>query len=401
MNRLFKWGIIVALLVLIASGLMAIRIIFVDKNDVEVPAIIGMSAMEATNQLQNVGLSARIDFVDSDLSEGTVISQSPVAGDRTEKGKIIIVRVSRGGAQARIPDVRGMEFAAAVKELDTAGFKIGTVLRVPDAMKAAGTVIAQNPASPAMVQNNRMIELLVSEGQKGKTEMIQVPDLKGQPERLARQILQQSELTVSRVVTIESDQVPEGTVVNTQPRAGARVPNGNAITLHIAKAPSAVQPETPDIITVPDTPPQIDTQPQTPPSTPERPFREAEPIDVYNPNATPAVRTPTTPPVTAVVTTPPPGSTVSEPAPGTAVTPGTPGTAVSSRKTAKIRYQVPPLTRPLPLKISITDDLGTRVLRDQQARGGEYMTMDIQYTGTAATVIVNLGGEQVWQEKYN
>ena len=400
MNRLFKWGIIVALLVLVASGLMAIRIIFVDKNDAEVPAIIGMSAMEATNQLQNAGLSARIDFVDSDQSEGTVISQSPLGGDRTEKGKIVIMRVSRGGAQARIPDVRGMEFAVAVKELDTAGFKIGTVLRVPDAMKAAGTVIAQNPASPAMVQNNRMIELLVSEGQKGKAEMIQVPDLKGQPERLARQILQQSELTVARVVTVESDQVPEGTVMDTQPRAGARVPNGNAITLRIAKAPSSIQqPETPEVInTEPNVPQQIDTQPQTPPSTPERPFREAAPIEVYDPNATPAVRTPTTPPVTAVVTTPPPDNTVAEPTPGTAVAPGT---AASSRKTAKIRYQVPPLTRPLSLKISITDELGTRVLRDQQARGGEYMTMDIQYTGPAATVTVNLGGEQVWQEKYN
>lgn len=399
MNRLFKWGIIVALLVLVFSGLMAVRIIFVEKDDVEVPVIIGMSAVEATNMLQNTGLSARIDLVDSDQSEGTVISQSPSGGERTEKGKIVIVRISRGGVQARIPDVRGMEYAAAVRELDSAGFKIGTILRVPDSMKAAGTVIAQNPASPAMVQNNRMVELLVSEGQKGKTEMIQVPDLKGQQEKMAREILEQSELTVSRAITVESDQVPEGTVLRTQPRAGARVPHGNAIILYLAKPRAAQAPQ--ENVPVQAGAPAITTTPsapQTQPQTPSEPIRLADPIPVYNPNdpgSGGSVRTeqpPSATQPTAIVTLPaaPGGSGGSSPEPG-----------VPGRKTAKIRYQVPPLTRPLQLKIAITDEAGTRILRDQQAKGGEYLTMNIQYAGPNATVTVHLDGELVWQEKYN
>ena len=356
---------------------MAVRIIFVDNNEVDVPAIIGLSAVEATNRLQNSGLTARIDLIDSDQPEGVVISQTPGVGDKIEKGKIVVVRVSRGGTQLRIPDVRGMEFAAAAKALDTAGFKIGTVLRVTDPLKPSGTVIAQNPASPSMVLSDRMVELLVSEGAAGRTEMVQIPDLKGQSEKLARQILEQSSLSVSRTIVVESNQVPAGTVLRTQPIAGSRVPHGNAIILYLAKETEVQQPLTPEISHTPpnvvQTPPSPAETPQTPPGTPDTP----------------------TPPVT------PPGvqqPTIDQPVAPTPVPPVTPPPATPT-KTAKIRFQVPPLTRPLHFKITIDDDRGTRVLREQQARGGEYVTMDIGYTGSA-TVTVQLDGETVWQEKY-
>jgi serine/threonine-protein kinase len=67
---------------------------------------------------------------------------------------------------------------------------------------------------------------------------------------------------------------------------------------------------------------------------------------------------------------------------------------------AKVRYQVPPLARPLDLNIIMNDQAGTRTLRQQQAQGGEYISMDVPYTGNA-TVTVRLGNQQVWQEKYN
>jgi serine/threonine-protein kinase len=371
-NRLFRWGIIIALLVLVASSLMAVRIIFVDDDEVDVPPIVGLSAVEATNRLQNSGLTARIDIIDSDQPEGVVISQTPGTGEKTEKGKIVVIRVSRGGTQLRIPDVRGMEFAAAVKALDTAGFKIGTVLRVTDQLKPSGTVIAQNPASPSMVLSDRMVELLVSEGAAGRTEMVQIPDLKGQSEKLARQILEQSSLSVSRTIVVESNQVPDGSVLRTQPIAGSRVPPGNAIILYLAKETDVPPPTTPEVSHRP--PNVIQTTPaDSPGAVLDAPVAPAAPSEVQQPVIErPSAETPQQP------VTPPPATPA---------------------KIAKIRYQVPPLTRPLSFKITIDDDRGTRVLREQQARGGEYITMDIGYAGSAA-VTVQLDGETVWQEKY-
>jgi hypothetical protein len=60
---------------------------------------------------------------------------------------------------------------------------------------------------------------------------------------------------------------------------------------------------------------------------------------------------------------------------------------------------VPPLSRPLPFRIEITDQSGTRILRDQAVNGGEYISMNEPYAGSA-TVTVRLGGEMVWQERY-
>ncbi|MDR3354815.1 MAG: PASTA domain-containing protein [Synergistaceae bacterium] len=397
MGKIFRLGIVIALLVLLVSSFMAARIIFVDEKEVDVPALVGVSAVEAANMLREAGLMARIDQVDSDQREGTVISQTPTAGNKVGRGRIVTIRTSRGGARSRIPDVRGLEFSAAVKALDEAGFKIGTVIRVSDSLKASGTVMAQNPASPAMVMNDRMVELLVSEGQTGKNEMVQVPDLKGQTEALARQILKQSDLSVSRVMTVESDQAPIGAVVRTQPRAGSRVPFGNAITLYIVKEPAVPkvlaegdangESPTPIIMTTREEPSPVNRTPEVNSISGGEPVRMAPPISVWDPRSTPA-------PATETRAEENQGGSERPAAEQESTRP-----VVAQGKAARVRYQVPPLSRPLPFRVEMTDQSGTRILRDQTVNGGEYLSMNEPYTGSA-TVTVRLGGEMVWQERY-
>ncbi|MDR2780197.1 MAG: PASTA domain-containing protein [Synergistaceae bacterium] len=381
MNRLFRWGILIALVILSASSFIAIKMVFGERAEAVVPQLIGVSAVEATNRLQAVGLLARIDQVDSNHPEGIVISQSIAPGDKTDMGKIVTLKVSKGSAQIRIPDVRGKEFALAAQELDSAGFKIGAVIRVSDQLKKPGTVMAQNPASPAMVASNRMVDLLVSEGGPGRAETVQVPDLRGHDEAEAKQILEQSDLDVGRVNVIESNQAPAGSVVRTDPRAGTRVPAGRTVNIFIARPPDpnaapAAQPETPAnrrATPALDAPPAITgAQPGT---TAGRP--QAGEIPTWNPNQ----QAPQTQPVPVV-------SQPAAPAPP------------AGSKVAKVRYQVPPLARVLNLRIVMTDQSGSRVLREQPVKGGEYVTMDAPYSG-GGTVTVNLGDQQVWQEKYN
>ncbi|MDR3075920.1 MAG: PASTA domain-containing protein [Synergistaceae bacterium] len=388
-NRLFRWGIFIALVVLAACSFIAIRIVFGDNNNATVPSLIGMSAIEATNQLQLVGLAARIDKVDSEYPENTVVSQSIASGEQTDRGKIVIIKVSRGGTQVKIPDVRNKEFPMATQELEAAGLKVGAVIRVSDQLKQPNMVIAQNPAAPALVMNNRMVDLLVSEGGTGRAETVQVPDLRGETEEHARQILEQSYLEVSKVLTKATSQFPEGTVVNTEPRAGTRVPTGRAIVLHIAKTPEPAAVQEPR--------PQVNTQPQAPPldipptEAPARGGQAAE-IPPWNPNQPTQVQTSPSsgnqPAVQPVQPQPQPVIPAPIPVPPT------------GSKVAKVRYQVPPLARPLNLNIVMNDQSGTRVLRQQQVQGGEYVSMDTPYSGSAI-VTVSLGEQQVWQERYN
>jgi serine/threonine-protein kinase len=389
-NRLFRWGIIIALLILIGSGLMAIKLIFVEDKDVEVPSIVGLSLVEAASKLRGVGLVARPDTVDSDQPRDIVIHQSVPSGEKAAKGNIINLKVSRGGALIQIPDVRGMEFAEAVRALDTSGLKLGGVLRVPDQLKPAGVVIAQNPAYPAGVISSRMVELLVSEGKTGRAQTVQVPDIRGRNEDMARQILEQSELNVSRVVYIESKLVPFGSVERTQPNAGSRVQSGASITLYVAKAPAQTpREETPqslggaERVSVQN---QNDGQVSSPTPTPVQqvpppvlPVDQMEPVLPVQQTTVPVIPEPASPPA---------GTQPASPAP------------LVNRKAAKLSYQVPPLSRPLSLKIEISDADGTRVLRDQQANGGEYISIEAPYSGSA-NVKVHLGGELIWQEKYD
>ncbi|MDR3254908.1 MAG: PASTA domain-containing protein [Synergistaceae bacterium] len=380
MNRLFRWGILIALVVLVGSGLVAIKLIFVEDKDVTVPPLVGLQFIEAADKLQSLGLSARLDQVNSEQPQGTVVAQDIPEGTSIARGGIVNLKSSRGGTMIQVPDVRGMEFAEGVKALDTAGLKIGSVLRVPDQLKPAGTIIAQNPASPAGVISSRMVELLVSEGEAGRAETVQVPDLKGQDESLARQIVKQSDLSVSRVEYLETNLFPAGSVVRTQPRAGARVQFGASLVLSVAK--------TPTVSAGGDAAPGgssgsagvIETTPQ--PRQEQIP--DVRPVD--DTGMAPQGGT-TVPVIPEPPVPPPPLVPLYQPVQATG-------------KTAKIRYQVPPLSRSLPLKIEIADDLGRRVLKEQQTNGGEYLTIDAPYSGNA-NVTVQLGGELVWQERYD
>jgi serine/threonine-protein kinase len=385
------------MLVLAVSVFVSLKIVFGENTGTVTPSLVGLSAVEAANQLQSAGLTARIDQVDSSYPEGTVIAQSIAPGEKTDRGKIVTLRVSRGGTQIRIPDVRGKEFAAAANELDSAGFKIGAIIRVSDQLKQPGTVIAQNPASPAMVTNSRMVDLLVSEGGVERAETVQVPNLRGQNETQARQTIEQLDLEVSRIITIESNQSPPGIVVRTDPKAGTRVPAGRAIIVYISRVPD---PSAPVATPAPAPPkPQIDDPPTmavSPGSSPRE--GQATEIPTWNPNQSPQVQTrpqtpngTTHPPVAQNPQTPPPQPVQAlPPAP----------VAPAAGKVAKIRYQVPPLARPLNLRILMNDQSGTRALREQQVKGGEYISLDAQYAGNAAVTVI-LGDQQVWQEKYN
>jgi serine/threonine-protein kinase len=60
---------------------------------------------------------------------------------------------------------------------------------------------------------------------------------------------------------------------------------------------------------------------------------------------------------------------------------------------------VPPLTKPLPLKIEMVDGSGTKALLARDVKGGEFISLDSPFM-TEAVVTVYLGGEFVWQERY-
>lgn len=384
MGKIHRWGMVVAFIVIIASAYFGIKTVFIEDKGATVPNMVGLQLVDAVEALQREGLLAKVDQVDSPERADTVISQNLPAGEKVSKGKVVIVRVSKGGSILPVPDVRGLKFEEGVKRLSEAGFKVDRIIRVTDKLKPAGTIIAQNPAAPQHVAANCMVNLLVSTGSTGGGAFVNVPDLRGQGTDVVAKVLEQIGLTVGSSTEIPSAEVPAGTVLTTNPKSGANVPAGTLVNLTIARAlkPGELSPETP---------PSDDQDPQRAAAVRTVVVKNTEPSDIpsklpENPN--PDLSKEPVKEEHQVQAEPEKASQQEKPVPAV------------PKKTAKLRYQVPPLTKPLSLKIELTDDTGTKVIRDIVANGSEYISMNVPFTGQAA-ITIYLGGDFVWQDRFN
>lgn len=374
---------VAAFLVIIASAYFGVKTIFVEDRGATVPAMTGMQLVDAVEALQKEGLLAKVDQVDSPERADTVISQNLPAGEKVSKGKVVIIRVSKGGSVMPVPDVRGMKFEEGVKRLSEAGFKVDRIIRVTDKLKPAGSIIAQNPASPQQVPANCMVNLLVSTGGTEGRTFVGVPSLRGQSEGVVAQILEQIGLSVGTRTEQPSAEVPAGTILSTNPKSGANVPAGTIINITVARTlrPGEVSPETPP----------ADAQDQKRAEAVRTVVvKNTEPSDIPTKLKEETAEKEPAPPVEEVKK----GEAPAEPEKPKQPVPQ------ASRKTAKLRYQVPPLTKPLSLKIELTDDTGTSTIKDEMANGSEYISMNVPFAGQA-TITIYLGGDFVWQDRFN
>ena len=71
----------------------------------------------------------------------------------------------------------------------------------------------------------------------------------------------------------------------------------------------------------------------------------------------------------------------------------------SGSKTARFRYQVPPLVTPMDVRIELTDPAGRRTLLNRQARSGENISLEAKYD-KECLITIFLGGEMVGQQRY-
>lgn len=400
MGKFHRWGMIFAFLVIIGCAYIGIRMVFVEDKDSEVPSVTGMQIVDAVDALQEKGLLAKVDKVDSALPADTVVSQNLQAGEKVSRGKVVLLRVSKGGAILPIPDVRGMKFEEGVKKLSESGFKVDKIKRVTDKLKPSGTIIAQNPSSPQQVAASCMVSLLVSSGVNGESPFVVIPELRGNDRDTAVDMIEQLGLRLGQTAEAPSSSVPAGSVLASRPKSGTKVPAGSAVNLTFARTPIASE-------LADDVPPQQDNDKERAEAVRHVVIKETEPTTI--PSKLPKVKEQETKVAKADIREEtkeekkeePVKETVKAEAPKEAPQAQKPAQPpASAAKLAKVRYQVPPLTRPLSLKIEMTDEMGTRVLKDGTAKSGEYISMNVPYSGEARITIF-LGGDFVWQDRYN
>ena len=305
------------------------------------------------------------------------------------KGKVIVLQVAKGGELHPVPDVAGKTLTQAQEEIKAQGFSLGDVVRIHERGKQPGSVIAQSPAAPANIAAGRKIDLLVQDVADADGRVV-VPDVNRLTEKEARNILEAGGLKVSKVDKVYSPLLPEGLAIETQPGAGTSIKAGEGVMLKLAtqRRPAGFMDADSNKTSGSGTVRRVTSQPkqeeQTQPAQTTQTQQKAETPQEAIRQASQATQTPAPAKTTQT-------SQTSQPAKPAQTSSG-------GSKTARIRYVVPPIARPMNLRVEITDPSGKRDVLNRQVRSGESINTTAKYTGECV-ITIYLGGEFVWQDK--
>ena len=230
-------AIVAVLAVLLLGGAIAAAIALSGDDappattQVAVPVVAGQTLDAARAAIEGAGLKVGevTTAASTTVPEGTVIESTPSAGAEVDEGSEVALSVSGGPDTIAVPNVVGLSEDRARSTLEDAGFT-SVNSRQTDSLEDEGNVVAVDPGEGEQAAPNTPITLQVSTG------TIKVPDVAGKSEAEARSILTGAGFADGQIVSqnVESDEVPEGAVVGTEPRANSAVSAGEDITLLIA-----------------------------------------------------------------------------------------------------------------------------------------------------------------------
>ncbi len=117
------------------------------KAKVVVPDVVGQTLDNARATLTAAGFTVTTtDQEDAKATPGTVLSQTPAAQAKADKGSAVALTVAKKPATIDVPNTVGDDEATAIEALSGAGFKVKTQPVTVTDEQQDGTVITQKPA---------------------------------------------------------------------------------------------------------------------------------------------------------------------------------------------------------------------------------------------------------------
>ena len=129
---------------------------------VRVPNVRGVPVADARAQLRDAGLRSTVTRVPSSRPAGTVVSQSPRAGASVREASVVRLQVSSGPALVSVPDVVGLDEAAARDELTSAGFRVTVTEEETTDPNEDGVVTSQSPSGGERAERGTTVTITVA-----------------------------------------------------------------------------------------------------------------------------------------------------------------------------------------------------------------------------------------------
>lgn len=236
-SRALMWWLLGIALAAVAAIVIAMIVNGGGNQEPEttpVPTIAeGISAEEARQQIEAAGLvfEQAIDK-ESELPEGqTTGTTDPASGTEVEPASTVTVYVAGAPGQVTIPDLSGQSEEAARAALEELNLSVGESQTENSPSVDQGMVTKTEPGSGQIVQEGSDVSIYLASGNTT------LPNVVGQTRDAAAAQLENLGLGTIQWDEEESDEVPEGSVVRTDPQAGD-VPLGTTVTVWIATAPA-------------------------------------------------------------------------------------------------------------------------------------------------------------------
>jgi beta-lactam-binding protein with PASTA domain len=233
-RRMWPWALVAIVLIAAAAAFLILR-----SSGNPVPDLSGMTTTEATKALKATGFT--IGGVSYDAaatataSPGTVIRQTPPAGQRQPSGSAVDVVVA-GAETVSVPDVTGIDETQAYGRIQNAGLTLGKVTRAPDAKVPLGQIVSQTPSGGLSVPKGSPVDLTVSTGAPVTT----VPSVTGMIEQTAVNTLEGAGYKVSTTRGYSST-IASGAVISQTPVAGVSLATGSTVQIVVSRGVKPVQ----------------------------------------------------------------------------------------------------------------------------------------------------------------
>jgi eukaryotic-like serine/threonine-protein kinase len=197
-------------------------------GDVLVPAVEGLSEVQAVRELHKADLEVTTDPEFSDrVRKGMAIRTVPSEGTEVTKGTRVRLLVSQGPEQVTVPDVTGLTRESAEARLRDGGLEVATDEQESD--ESEGTVISQSPAGGTSVSRGETVTIVVSTGRP----QVSVPDVIGLGEERATARLGAAGLSAAAQERPVTDPSQDGVVIEQRPGAGTELDQGDQVVIVI------------------------------------------------------------------------------------------------------------------------------------------------------------------------
>ena len=246
--------------VVLALAALAVLLYMLLPSNVAVPNVVGSkSTFEAEKKLTDAGLKlagAPKEKVDPKAPAGSVIGQTPAAGDKAEKGEQVAVLIAVGDGKLTVPKVVGMKLADAEKALRDKGLTVGKTAPTPP--DPDGTIESQIPAEKEVVKEGAPVDIFFADpngkgkgkdpkaeggagagaaaggggGGGGGEKDIVIPAIDGAKVDDFAATLAEDELVPQTKRVFDAS--PAGTLFATEPPGGTKAAAGDKVTLLVS-----------------------------------------------------------------------------------------------------------------------------------------------------------------------